>query len=118
MRANDQTDGFMSPGKLRARRFRLVGALIFLMGLAAASTVYWLGTRAPDLSNDPSMVGFDRAARRQIGVLYGRFGELTEDLSEYLKRPGVQAGIIVLVSAVLGYGCFFFARSLEYEDEL
>src|SRR5689334_24371130 len=106
MRANDEPEGSSPPGRLRARRLRWVGALILFSGLAAAGAVYWLGTRAPDLPNDPSMIGFDRAARRQIGILYGRFGELTEDLSEYLKRPGVQASIIVVVSAVLAFGCF------------
>ena len=118
MRADDETEGSMSSGRLRARRLRWVGALIFFTGLAAAGTVYWLGTRAPDLSNDPSMIGFDRGARRQIGILYGRFGELTEDLSEWLKRPGTQAFIIVLVSAGLALGCFRFASLLEYDNEI
>jgi hypothetical protein len=103
--------------RLRARRLRVIGALILLVGLAAAGTVYWRGTRAPDFSNDPSMIGFDKAARRQIGILYGGFGEFTQDLTDYLKRPGVQACIIVLVSAAVAFGCFCFARVLEDEAE-
>ena len=117
MKDSDKTEGSMPPGRLRARRLRLAGALILIVGLTAAGTVYWLGTRAPDLPDDPSMIGFDRAAKRQIGILYGRFGEFTEDLTEYLKRPGVQASIIILVSAGVAFGCFRFAHLLEYENE-
>ena len=117
MSPSDQTEGPDPPVRLRIRRLRLIGALILLVGLAAAATVYWRGTHTPDFSNDPSMIGFDKAARRQIGILYGGFGEFTQDLTDYLKRPGVQATIILLVSAAVAFGCFCFARMLEDEEE-
>ena len=118
MRDNDETGGSRPTGMLRARRLRFVGAVILIVGLGAAGAVHWLGNREPDLPDDPSMIGFDRAAKRQIGILYGRFGELTDDLTEYLKRPGVQASIIVVVSAGLAFGCFRFARLLEDDNEV
>jgi len=117
MRENDKKEDSTPAGRLRARRLRLVGAVILIVGLVAAGTVYWLGNRERDLPDDPSMIGFDRAAKRQIGILYGRFGEFTDDLAEYLKRPGVQASIIVMVSAGVALGCFRFAHLLEYDNE-
>jgi hypothetical protein len=117
MRAIEEAEGPKARARLRARRLRFVGVLILLVGLAAASSLYWLGTRAPDFSNDPSMIGFDRPARRQIAILYGAFGEFAQYLTDYLKRPGVQASIIVFVSAGAAFGCFSYARFLEYEEE-
>ena len=89
--------------------------IVLLLGIASAGIVYWLGTRAPALTDDASMVGYDRTARRQIGVLYGKFGEMVEDLSNDLKQPGTQAIIIALFSASITSGCFYFARLFDNE---
>jgi len=91
----------------------MVGVIVFLLGMGSSAIVYWRGMHAPDLSNDASMVGYDRAERRQIGVLYGKFGEMAQDLSNDLKQPGTQAIIIALVSASITSGCFYFARLWE-----
>jgi hypothetical protein len=102
---------------LRARRLRLVGGLICVVGLMSAAIVYWRGTHAEDLSADPSMIGFDRASRRQVGVLYGKVGEMVEDLSDDLKQPRTQAIIIALLSGIIGAGCFYFAGLFEQDGE-
>ena len=99
----------------RARRARIIGSTIGLAGIIAAGVVYWRGTQGPDFTEDASMVGYDRGARRQVGILYGKFGELTEDLSDELKKPGTQAILIIVVSAGISFGCFCFARLLENE---
>ena len=91
----------------------MVGVTVLLMGMAGSGIVYWRGMRAPELSNDASMAGYDRAARRQVGILYGKFGEMVEDFSNDLKQPGTQAIILALVSASIATGCFYFARLLE-----
>ena len=86
-----------------------------MAGLAGAGAVYWLGSRPPDYSADPSMVGFRRSEERQMGMLYGKQGQLIEDFNESLKQPGTQALLIVVAAAVAAAGCFYFARILEEE---
>jgi len=98
------------------RKLRIVGVIILLMGIVGAGIVYWLGTRAPDVSGDLSMVGYNRPAERQMEILYGKSGELIEDWSNDLKQPGTQAIIIAVVSAIVASGCFYFARLLD-DDE-
>ena len=89
--------------------------VILLLGFVSAAVVYWLGTRGPDYSDDPSMLGFNRAQERQMGVLYGKQGQLVEDFTNTLKEPGTQAILIVIAAALIGAGCFFFARMVEDE---
>lgn len=89
---------------------------MLLLGLVAAGLVYWLEMRSADLMDDRAMLGYNRAAHRQMGQLFGKMGNLVDDWSEDLKQPGTQAILIVLGSAVAAAGCFYFARLLETGD--
>ena len=105
----------------RARRLRLIGVIVLALGIGGAGTLYWLGTRSPDLSDELSMQGFNRARQRQMGQLYGKSGLLIDEWSDDLKQPGTQAALVagfsVVVSVVVFAGCFYFARLLDYDDE-
>jgi hypothetical protein len=76
-----------------------------------------MGTRSPDLSDDLSMVGFNRAESRQMGMLYGKMGLLIEDWTNELKRPGTQATLIASASILVAFGCFYFARLSDDVDK-
>ena len=95
----------------------MIGVVVLVLGLAGAGLVYWLGTRSADLSDDPSMQGYNRAATRQMGLLYGKQGLLIEEWSEDLKQPGTQATIIAAVSALMAAGCFYFARLSDSDGQ-
>jgi len=101
----------------RPRQLRLAGVIVLFLGIGGAGTVYWRGTRAADLSDDPAMLGYNRAEERQMGILYGKQGELIEDFSNDLKQPGTQAGIILAATVAIAGGCFYFARLLDYDDQ-
>ena len=113
---NDKTPDPVPSSKRRAR-FRIIGTVVLLLGIAGAGVVYWLGTRAPDYSDDLSMVGYNRAESRQMARLYGESGLMIEDLFNSLKRPGIQATIIATVTTLLAFGCFYLARFPENDDE-
>lgn len=97
-------------------RLRWIGFLVLLSGLAAAGLVYWLGTRSPDLSGNLSMQGFNRARDHQMARLYGKSGQLVDDLSDALAQPRTQAVLIVVFSALVFAGCLYFARLLDADD--
>jgi hypothetical protein len=113
--ANDKTPGSISSSRRRARKLRIIGGIALVLGIAGAGIVYW--TRSPDLSDDLSMTGYNRAETRQMEILYGKQGELIEDWSNDLKQPGTQAVIIVVAAALVAGGCFYFARLSDYDDE-
>jgi len=94
----------------------MVGVIVLLLGISGACLVYWMGTRSPDLSDDLSMLGYNKAQTRQMGMLYGKSGLLIEEWSNDLKQPGTQAIIIATTSILITLGCFYFARLLENDD--
>jgi hypothetical protein len=98
-----------------ARRLRLAGIIALLLGLIGAGAVYWLGSRGPDFSEDPSMTAFDRNKERQMEILYGKQGELIENLTNDLKQPGTQAALIAAASVIAASACFYFARLTDDE---
>ena len=95
----------------------MTGIIVLVMGIGGAGVVYWLGTRAADVSGDLSMVGYNKAEERQMGMLYGKQGELIENWSNDLKQPGTQAFIIAATSILVAAGCFYFARLSDSDDE-
>ena len=113
----DKTVSPVSSARRRARRFRITGVVVSLLGISVAGLVYWLGTRSPDLADDLSMAGYHKPAERQMGILYGKQGELIEDLTNKLKQPGTQAILIVVTAALVAGCCFYFARLLDYDAE-
>jgi len=117
MTVNDKTPTPDSSSKRRARRLRTIGLIVLVLGLGGAGLVYWLGTRSPDVMDDLSMVGFNKAQTRQMGMLYGKMGPVIEGWFDDLKRPGTQATIIAVVSTLIAAGCFYFARLLDHDDE-
>ncbi len=52
-----------------------------------------------------------------MGQLYGKSGLLIEQWSDDLKQPGTQAVLIMITSALVAGGCFYFARLLDGGDE-
>ena len=109
-----------SPGtspRHRARRLRIIGVSVLTLGIVAAGLVYWLGTRNGNLNNDPAMLGFNRAAQRQMGQLYGKSGLLIDQWADDLKQPGTQATLIAVTSVLVAAGCFYFARLGETDNE-
>ena len=116
MTANDGASGLHSSSRHSAR-LRMIGIIVLVLGLGSAGAVYWLGTHAPDVSDDISMVGYNKARTRQMGMLYGKMGPIIEGWFDDLKEPGTQAEIIVAVSILISAGCFYFARLLQHDDE-
>ena len=63
------------------------------------------------------MVGFRRSEERQMGVLYGKQGQLIEAINDSLKQPGTQALLILGVAVVVAAGCMHLARVVEAEAQ-
>jgi flagellar basal body-associated protein FliL len=116
MTANEKTSGSHSSSRRQAR-LRMIGIIVLVLGLGGAGLVYWLGTRSPDVMDDLSMVGYNKAQTRQMGMLYGKMGPVIEEWFDDLKQPGTQAEIIVVISVLIAAGCFYFAPWMDNDDK-
>lgn len=99
--------------KRRVKRLKLVGIIILVLGLAVAGLVYWIGSRPQDLSDDPQMLGNEKAEKQQEEIVLGQYGVVIDAL----KQPGTQAVIIIAVSALAGSTCLYFAHLLAHRDD-
>src|SRR5262252_5092341 len=90
-----------------ARKLRRGGAVVISLAVVSASLVYWRGRGDEKLFEDPSMGGFNKANQRQMEMMYGKMGTITEDLFEQLKKPGTQATLILIGGGLIAAGCFY-----------
>ena len=95
----------------------MIGIIVLVLGIGGAGVVYWLGTRSPDVMDDLSMVGYNKAQTRQMGMLYGKMGPVIEEWFDDLKQPGTQAEIIVVISGLIAAGCFYFSPWMDNDDK-
>ena len=91
--------------------------LVLAAGLISAGLVYWLGNRAGNARLDQYEEARIRAETRQMQILYGTSGGLTEDLTNALRRPGAQALLIAVVSGMIAAGCFYLGRPFPDNEE-
>ena len=117
MTANTSTPNPVSSAKRRARRLRIAAAVVLVLGIFGADLVYWLGTHSPDISDDPQMLGNEKAESRQAEILYGKQAGLVKEWTDDLKRPGTQAIIIVISAVLVAGGCLYFASLVESSGE-
>jgi hypothetical protein len=96
-------------------RLRQLGSAVLFAGIVAAGIVYWFGSRPRDLS-DSAMIGYYKPQTRQMGMLYGQMGVMMDDLLAALKRPGVQAVLILGACGIFCLVCFHLARPREVEE--
>ncbi len=116
MSVNHQTAG-ANPSRQQAKRLRVTGIIVLALGLLGAGAVYWIRTHSGEPTEDELLAGNARAGAHQMGVLYGKMGLLTQELSDDLNQPGTQALIIAAASVLVAAGCFYFARLEDDNDE-
>jgi hypothetical protein len=108
-----------TPASLRRRsqRLRIIALIVSVMGISGAVLVYSPGLHPPEVSNDPSMWGYDTSVSRQMQNQYGTEGLLAHELADSLKKPGTQATIIIGIAALVAGGCLYVARLLDRDAE-
>jgi hypothetical protein len=116
MSANQQASGTL-PSRNKTMRLRVVGIIVLLLGFTTAGAVYWIRTRAGSPAEDELLAENARAQSRQMGILYGRMGVLTQDLFDHLRQPGTQACLIAAASILVAVGCFYLARLSDEDAE-
>ncbi len=95
-----------------------MGVIVLALGLVGAGALYWIRTHSNQPTEDELLAGNAKAESRQMGLLYGNMGLLTQELSDDLKQPGTQAFLIAAVSVLIAAGFFYFARLEDDRNEV
>ena len=116
MPALEDTSVLLTPAVLRrrARQCRRASWIILLVGLVAAGAVYGLQSPPVDYRDDPALGALSRAEDRQMGMLYGKQGQLMEDLNHSLQQPRTQAMLILFTTAVGAGAALYLARRMDH----
>jgi len=91
---------------------------VVAIAIVGACVAYWRAKAAEQVYDDPSMGAFNKANQRQMEIMYGKMGTVTEDLVQQLKQPGTQAVLILIGGGLIAAGCFYLARLVRYGDEV
>lgn len=106
------------PARKQSRRLRVFGVVALVLGLGSAGALYWIRMHSGGPTEDELLSGNARAESHQMGLLYGKMGLLTQQLSDDLKQPGTQAFLIAAFAVLIAAGCFYFARLEDDNDEV
>jgi hypothetical protein len=113
MTANKNASIPVSSARRRARWLRLTGVVALALGIFGADLVYWLGTHSAKADDPLPVMGEDKVVTRRAEMLFGHQTVLLDEWGQALKQPGTQAVIIVVTTALVAGGCFYFARLLD-----
>lgn len=102
--------------RVYAARWKLVGMALLVAGLIGAPAHYVIQTRQAEDSLSDLLPSYDKTMRREVAVQMGPMGLVFMEWSDTLKRPGVQAFLILAGAALLARGCYYIAAKLQ-EDE-
>ena len=108
----------VSPSSRRARWLRCIGFAVLLLGIVGGEELYRVGLLAPDRADNPEMIGCDRAARRQMAMLYGTQGKMIMEFEDAIRLPRNQAIMILVGSVLVAGGCWYFARFVDRDAKI
>jgi hypothetical protein len=96
-----------------AARWKIVGIVVLVAGLAFAPIYYWIQSRQMEQSLGELLPGYEKSMQREVAIQMGPLGLVLMQWSDALARPGVQAFLIALGAVVLWRGCVFVAARLS-----
>jgi hypothetical protein len=94
---------------VNANRFRVIGAIVLVCGLAGAYLFYRLTTRSAIPTIDELLPGYSERRARQTAIVMGSFVVTLLGWADALKEPSTQALIISGASVLAAIGCFRIA---------
>ena len=105
------------PPRRVAGRWRRIGLIILLVGLAGAGGLWWQGQRAapPALDDTSGQVMLDDSKRiaRNNQLLYGKTASSLMGLYEDMTSPSSLALLVAAASVLGSFACFHLARLTE-----
>jgi len=100
-----------------ARRLRIIGAVVLIVGLAGAGLFYRIASQSAGPTMDDLMPGYSEHRARQNAIQMGELVVTLLAMADAMKEPRAQALLIAGVSGLVAAGCFRVASVMDRRDE-
>ena len=104
------------PSKRPAAQLRKIGLIVFLAGFAIAGMIYAFVPEATSSEDNPFLTEYYDKQEVAVQRMWGREGSLTLELTRSLKRASTYSVIVIVVSVLGSFACFYLARD-AYDDK-
>jgi hypothetical protein len=101
-----------------AAQLRKTGLIVLFVGFALAGMIYALVPE--DTSSEDNSLLTEYYDKQEVAVqrMWGRQGSLTLELTRSLKRASTYSVIVIVVSTLASFACFYLARdAYDGKDE-
>jgi hypothetical protein len=99
--------------RVYAARWKFVGIALLVLALVYAPARYVMQMQHPEDNLSELIPDYDKTMQREVAVQMGPMGLVFMQWTDALKRPGVQAFLILAGAALLARGCYYIAARLR-----
>jgi hypothetical protein len=105
-----KTEAGLPPLRSPAAQLRRIGIIVLLAGFAIAGMIYALGPEDTSSEDNPLLTDYYDKQEVAVERVWGKEGSLTLGLTRRLKRASTYSAIVIVVSALGSFACFYLAR--------
>jgi hypothetical protein len=105
-----KTEAGLPPLRSPAAQLRRIGIIVLLAGFAIAGMIYALWPEDTSSEDNPLLTDYYDKQEVAVERVWGKEGSLTLGLTRRLKRASTYSAIVIVVSALGSFACFYLAR--------
>ncbi len=105
-----KTEGCLPSSKSPAAQLRKIGLIVLLAGFAIAGIIYVFVPEDTASEENASLTEYYDKQAVAVQRMWGREGSLTLEITRSLKRPSTYSAIVIVVSVLGSFACFYLAR--------
>ena len=106
------------PSKSPAAQLRRIGLILLMAGFAIAGMIYVFVPEDASSEENASLTEYYDKQAVAVQRMWGREGSLTLQITRSLKRPSTYAVIVIVLSTLGSFACFYLARdAYDASDE-
>jgi len=108
--SNSKPEVRLPPSRSPAAQLRRIGLIVLLAGFALAGLIYVLAPAGASSEENPALTEYYDKQAVAVQRMWGREGSLTLGLTRSLKRASTYSTIVIVVSVLGSFACFYLAR--------
>ena len=116
-KCENKAGGCPPPSKRPAAQLRKAGLIVLLAGFSIAGMIYAFVPEKPSSEENPSLTEYHDKEDVAVQRMWGREGSLTLELTRSLKRASTYTVLVIVVSVLGSFMCFYLVRDTYDEKD-